>query len=628
MNSISYCNTDKLIKAFNFEITSEKLQKITKQCWKDVRDAALDHYMPRLNENYIFYYQCLLQALRIVALFHDVGHPPYSHVLESTLNNIYQLCIKEPQNYQESAESKEKIEEIKECLGTYKQSSSDVEPKGVLDQKFMESAFHERVGMEMLCFSLKAVIDQQNDDIIKLNAIEKGNRQIFIIYNILVAEYSLAILCETAPIFMMLHRIISGCIDADRMDYVVRDSINSGVDWGKVPYKRILESARLIERNEMDSSSSKISRTYAVAFPKKLSSDLEDIITTRYRIFSRINFHHRCIKTSMILQRIVSELTRDYITPINKKGGPLCKGIRDMWTCIGPHFNGTELSVIRWNDSMLISHLQETLSFMNENVEYQSTLPSERIEKFNEINEMLNEFLLNKKVYHSVFKRQNDISRLTYAVYSEFLGSLQAIYNKEISLIQDGKVSPGSEDYQCSIDTIERLDLMLGLMQVHSQKPSMDADVLWRLFPMMPHLSTIIEDVLQQFVKDNRIASYLFANNANARNKIGVPKEENLSDSIFVFNDDGKGEIYDPGVLIDKLVALQNDFLLYCAYIRPVEIERENTRAIQKTIIDIRASIVSHFRESMKECICSLWPNLSRSVFVSGSDNLDGVAVI
>ena len=36
-----------------------------------------------------FIYRCLLQAIRIVALFHDVGHPPFSHIIEDTLVELY-----------------------------------------------------------------------------------------------------------------------------------------------------------------------------------------------------------------------------------------------------------------------------------------------------------------------------------------------------------------------------------------------------------------------------------------------------------------------------------------------------------------------------------------------------------
>lgn len=63
-------------------------------------DSALDHFQYyQLNvesksdadniEN-LFLYRCLLQAVRIVALFHDVGHPPYSHIIEDVLKKLYE----------------------------------------------------------------------------------------------------------------------------------------------------------------------------------------------------------------------------------------------------------------------------------------------------------------------------------------------------------------------------------------------------------------------------------------------------------------------------------------------------------------------------------------------------------
>lgn len=35
-----------------------------------------------------FLYQCVLEALRVAALFHDIGHPPFSHIIEFTLNKL------------------------------------------------------------------------------------------------------------------------------------------------------------------------------------------------------------------------------------------------------------------------------------------------------------------------------------------------------------------------------------------------------------------------------------------------------------------------------------------------------------------------------------------------------------
>ena len=94
------------------------------------------------------------------------------------------------------------------------------------------------------------------------------------IYYIAVAEFCFAILRNETPFFIALHRIIDGTIDADRMDYIVRDTRNSGVDWGTIPYKRLLESCKLEKRQYGDDY------RYCVAFPKKMTEHIDDLLIT------------------------------------------------------------------------------------------------------------------------------------------------------------------------------------------------------------------------------------------------------------------------------------------------------------------------------------------------------------
>lgn len=165
---------------------------------------------------YSFLYQCALQAIRIAALFHDIGHPPFSHIIEFTLKKIYKDIDSCP-DY-----NKEKIEVFNETIGKYFKEQS-VESMILDSVKTNEtSALHEQIGLDMLYNAFRGVLNAMVSE-----WVEEGNNKIYrikTIYFITVVEFTFGILREKDSIFESLHRIIDGPIDADRMDYIVRDS--------------------------------------------------------------------------------------------------------------------------------------------------------------------------------------------------------------------------------------------------------------------------------------------------------------------------------------------------------------------------------------------------------------------
>ena len=59
--------------------------------WKDLLDVSVGYtdgsLIPyNLKEKYRIVYLILIQSLRAAALLHDVGHPPFSHIVESAIN--------------------------------------------------------------------------------------------------------------------------------------------------------------------------------------------------------------------------------------------------------------------------------------------------------------------------------------------------------------------------------------------------------------------------------------------------------------------------------------------------------------------------------------------------------------
>jgi hypothetical protein len=55
---------------------------------------------------------------------------------------------------------------------------------------------------------------------------------------------------EPPPELLILKKLISGQFDADRMDYLIRDSLHCGVGYGNFDYLRLLETLRVKESRE------------------------------------------------------------------------------------------------------------------------------------------------------------------------------------------------------------------------------------------------------------------------------------------------------------------------------------------------------------------------------------------
>ena len=231
---------------------------------------GFDHEEDNQIEN-IFFYRCLLQAVRVVALFHDVGHPPYSHIIEDVLSDLYNQLISEtPRTWK-----KRKVEQLKKCLSPFfSENESEAYKCRRLfsDSSLIEAKAHERIGLSLLNQAINDVVPTEIAKVISSNA-NKETRFAHILYYITVVEFAFAILVEKDATFKSFHKIVDGDIDADRLDYIVRDSLNSGVDWGVIPYERIINSAKLFYLTK-DNSGNEIdedARPFVVAYPQKMS---------------------------------------------------------------------------------------------------------------------------------------------------------------------------------------------------------------------------------------------------------------------------------------------------------------------------------------------------------------------
>lgn len=215
----------------------------------------------------------IIQSIRVAALLHDIGHPPFSHIVEYALKSVYY------ENKDVNFKKNKKIENYLQTMSRYFEDCKKL---------------HEQMGDEISDSILREVVSNVTDD-----EVETYNENLF---ELLILESVKKIFNEVSP-FSYLHRIVDSSLDGDRLDYVTRDSLNSGINSGKIDYNRIINDMQLIVDNG----------EILFCVPLKAINSVEDFIKRRYNIYKDIIYHHRVIKTDYLLEYSVKDLVNKYL---------------------------------------------------------------------------------------------------------------------------------------------------------------------------------------------------------------------------------------------------------------------------------------------------------------------------
>ena len=242
-----------------------------------------------LPEKYRFSYFVVYQAIRLVGMLHDIGHLPYSHILEHSLHLLYQKVVDIPESERNKAHlyfleiMKKYCEnegfEIHEELGKhfvnkiFESIVSDL-PKGECEELYFLAA--------VLHFT-KQILNSEE---------EEGRNN---------------------SIFGDLHRIVAGTVDCDRMDYCCRDAYCAGVTKEPPNYDRIISTLSIVyrgpERPLIDETPAPSERAHFYFAPStKAIYQIERLLEQRWMIFAMINYHHRVHKHELLMQNAIAEL--------------------------------------------------------------------------------------------------------------------------------------------------------------------------------------------------------------------------------------------------------------------------------------------------------------------------------
>lgn len=352
-----------------------------------------------VKEDYKYIYTVLFQAIRLSALMHDVGHPPLSHITEFALKDLW-IEIKNVDEKKWNYRQKEYISIMK----NYFETKQDL---------------HEQIGNKITSKVMNSLIDNITDT-------QAKNKMVFQcqLFKVIVSEVTLAILEEKDPIFSDIHRIIDGTLDGDRLDYVSRDPLNSGINVGCIEYDRLLESMRLINEEE----------NFLFIPSTKCIDSIEDFFNRRWKMYKQIIYHHRVIKTDYLLQDCIIELGRAYLNNEELKDETKSENSRILEYDISSIWKAIEDKqshkyffdrLIQWDDGWLMAILKK--HYFDEYMDLDDNITSNKLE----------ELLSNKKFYYSLIKRTEDFIVIDKAVaksvfdhYSEIIELISKIQEK------------------------------------------------------------------------------------------------------------------------------------------------------------------------------------------------------
>ena len=386
------------------KVCEEKLGSRLPQAMPQIELDKLQHSLIPNNipDQYTVMYLILIQSIRAAALLHDIGHPPFSHIVEYALKDVY-LEYKDKE-----ISEKKNAKEFVEIMSKYFEG----------DKKL-----HEQMGDEISEGILSKIIATISEDD------EKYDKNLF---ELLVLESVKRIFAEDGA-FGYLHRIIDSSLDGDRLDYATRDVINSGKDSGKIEYSRIINDMQLIVENG----------EIFFCVPLKAVSSVEDFVKRRYNSYKDIIYHHRVIQSDYILEGIVKDLVKKYLneTVLEKHRDNevlIPFDISGLWFPLGDKKSAIKANALsQWNDSWLTTVLRQ--------IYYTEYYHNEEIVEGTEdfvLAQRLAELLRNSKRYHSLIKRSENFKIIDDAVKLELMKNKDKI---EVFLEKENELSSGEK---------------------------------------------------------------------------------------------------------------------------------------------------------------------------------------
>ncbi len=228
-----------------------------------------------VNHDPLFLINTIWQVVRVAGLVHDIGHLPMSHVFEFALDKFLDRM--------KSENSDLLNDELKERFQTYTNLLNDTIQNEIREK---QPPIHEMRGLYIfgdmnpssnipyygLIFSLASTVLAHNT---RMNA-RAADKETHII--------------------RCLHRVIDGEVDSDRLDYCIRDSYASGVEFGALDLERIIVNMILCKAEESK---------FLIVPEDTAISAIETFYHHRYLLYKYEIYHHNVVRFDGLLEQIL-----------------------------------------------------------------------------------------------------------------------------------------------------------------------------------------------------------------------------------------------------------------------------------------------------------------------------------
>ncbi len=220
------------------------------------------------------------KAVRIAALCHDIGHMPLSHASEKVAPP--RRCLDLPGWLNRDG-----------ALGEERAAHEDFTAKILLDSSFRPPLERALARCELTPEAIVSLI---------LGRSPPGGS---------------AFIHQGRDFAPMLRQFVAGELDADRLDYLTRDSLYTGVSYGHVDLDWLIENTMPIEVG----SSVLLGLSTAAIFA------FEDFLLSRFHMFVSVYFHHTSVNFDAMLARFLCEAAGDFEIPTDPERFSACDDV-------------------------------------------------------------------------------------------------------------------------------------------------------------------------------------------------------------------------------------------------------------------------------------------------------------